>query len=94
MERIGAISGEREPQSGLGQVFNFKLDSFTSYQHKCMAFTQPHLKLKILSRFCPISRSLSMAYANSPKGSAPTHVPTCVVEAYLTLDGYLCLVLA
>jgi hypothetical protein len=76
MERIGAISGGREPQSGLGQVFNFKLGSFTSYQHKCMAY-----------RPCPFSRSLSMAYANSPKGSAPTHVPTCFVEAYVTLDG-------
>ncbi len=44
----------------LGQVFNFKLDSFASKQNTSVIFLQPVLELKTWPRFCPVSLSLSM----------------------------------
>jgi hypothetical protein len=44
----------------LTQVFNFKLDSFASYQHKCAVLVQPLLKLKARPRVSPVNRSLSV----------------------------------
>jgi hypothetical protein len=40
-------------KSCLGQVFNFKLGSFASKQHKRVVNMQPLLKLKNLPRFSP-----------------------------------------
>jgi hypothetical protein len=56
-----AILYGREPTSCLDRVFNFKLDSFASYQHKHTPFVQPFLELKTRPWVCPARWSLSMA---------------------------------
>ncbi len=38
-------SNGREPKSCLDRVFNFKLESFDSYRHKCIVFMQAILEL-------------------------------------------------
>jgi hypothetical protein len=47
------------PKSCLGQVFNFKLDSFADMNELYGANAKPYLKLKLGPRFCPASLSLS-----------------------------------
>ncbi len=50
-----AISIGREPDSCLGRVFNFKLDSFASNQHKYTLFVQPFIELKNRPRVRPVN---------------------------------------
>jgi hypothetical protein len=50
----------REPKICLGQVFNFEIDSFASYQDERTVLVQPFLELKTRHRVRPATRSLSM----------------------------------
>ncbi len=58
-----AKANMREPKTGLGQVFNFKLGCFDDEHVLIYADASPHLQLKTLPRFCPVSLILSMATA-------------------------------
>ncbi len=49
----------REPKSCLGRVFNFKLDSFASYQHK-----RPLLELKTRPRCSEVMDKLRLTGQN------------------------------
>ncbi len=55
-----AKANRREPKTGLGQVFNFKLGCFDDVRLLIYADARPHLKLKTQPRFSPVSLSFSM----------------------------------
>ncbi len=53
---VSALSNRSELESCLGRVFNFKLDSFASYQQMCIVFMQPFLELKTGPRVTLLKR--------------------------------------
>jgi hypothetical protein len=55
-------ANRREPKSGLGQVFNFKLGHFVMKAIAQYIQTLSRLELKTWPKFCPFSLSLFMAY--------------------------------
>ncbi len=65
--KSGWLKWERRYRTGdnlkvvSGRVFNFKLGRFTSKQRRCIAYTQPPLKLKTRPGLCPVSWRLSKA---------------------------------
>ncbi len=54
----------KEPETCLGQVFNFKLDCFNHVRVLIYADTHPHLQLKTRPSISPISLSLSINEPN------------------------------
>jgi hypothetical protein len=63
-----AISNGSKPKSCFSTIFNFKLGSLTSKEHKCMSCKMPHLKLKPWPRFRPVSSSMDTPILRMPLG--------------------------
>jgi hypothetical protein len=60
-DHVGSAKvNRREPKTGLGWVFNFKLGCFDDVRVLIYADARPHLQLKTRARFSPVSLSLSM----------------------------------
>ncbi len=57
-----AEANRREPESCLGQVFNFKLGCFVISVIAWHTTARPRLELKTQHRFCPVSLSFSMLF--------------------------------
>jgi hypothetical protein len=57
-----AISIGKEPNSCLGQVFNFKLDSFASYQHKSAEILRSILKWNTRPRVSPVANVIKLFF--------------------------------
>jgi hypothetical protein len=49
------MCNRREPKGCLGRVFNFKLDSFASYQHNHFVLTEPIVDMKTRPRVRPVN---------------------------------------
>jgi hypothetical protein len=61
MDRLGRMKAiGREPKTGFGRVFNFKLGCLDDVRVLVYSDACPHLLLKTGSRFSPVSLSLSM----------------------------------
>jgi hypothetical protein len=64
-EAGSAKANGREPKTGLGRVFNFKLGCLDDVRVVIYADARQHLQLKTRPRFSPVSLSLSMDEGNS-----------------------------
>jgi hypothetical protein len=62
--RYKNVESVKEPKSGLGWNFNYKLDSFDNVHVLFSVDDGPHLDLKTWPRFCPVSESLSTKNVN------------------------------
>jgi hypothetical protein len=60
-----------EPKTGLGQVFNFKIDCFDDEHVLIYTEACPYLYLKTRPRFSPVSLSLSIGLHNGCIALAP-----------------------
>ncbi len=60
IKTFSAVAGSakangREPKTGLGRVFNYKLGCYDDVRVLMYAYAHPYLKLKTRPRFCPLS---------------------------------------
>ncbi len=77
-------ANRREPKTGLGQVFNFRLGCFDDVSVLIYADTHPRLQLKTRTRFSPLSLSLSMTKLHQRKYSLSNSCLTyCILSSIM-----------